>query len=222
MAPVHRRSTSDTAVWNCWLTVLAVLVMSAGDAAAQAASGTVTPVHMARTSPAAPPPDAPAPDAAVAPAAAWPPTPPGGWPRLRIADPVGRQSARNALDLAWRRLADADCVDVLSAFTDRAGRPLGERLRPLAVDLPAYLRMVVFIDGSRETPCVTGVIAFTAPGSRVVRLCVDEVKRTWQQDPEHTLASFLHEMLHTLGLGENPPSSAEITRRVLAGCRDRR
>jgi hypothetical protein len=26
-------------------------------------------------------------------------------------------------------------------------------------------------------------------------------------------------MLHTLGLGENPPSSNEITRRVLARCR---
>jgi hypothetical protein len=155
-------------------------------------------------------------------ASGWPPATPGGWPRLRIPDPVGRQVARKALDLAWQRLAETDCADVLSAFPDRAGRPLGERLRALAVDLPTYLTIVVFIDGSRETPCVTGVFAFTAPGSRVVRLCVEEIKRTWQQDPEHTLASFIHEMLHTLGLGENPPSSAEITRRVLAGCRDRR
>ena len=39
------------------------------------------------------------------------------------------------------------------------------------------------------------------------------------QDQEHTVASFIHEMLHTLGLGENPPSSTEITRRVQAACR---
>jgi hypothetical protein len=63
------------------------------------------------------------------------------------------------------------------------------------------------------------VVAFTTPGGRVVRVCIDELKRTWQQDPEHTVASFIHEMLHTLGLDENPPSSAEITRRVVAGCR---
>jgi hypothetical protein len=32
-------------------------------------------------------------------------------------------------------------------------------------------------------------------------------------------AIVIHEALHTLGLGENPPSSAEITARVLASCR---
>ena len=145
----------------------------------------------------------------------------GGWPRLDIPDPVGRQAARQALELAWQRLAGTSCADTLCAFTDPAGRPLGERLQALAVDLPTYLTLVVFIDGSRERPCMSGVFAFTAPGSRVVRLCLDEIKRTWAQNPEHTVASFIHEMLHTLGLGENPPASAEITRRILAGCRRR-
>jgi hypothetical protein len=79
--------------------------------------------------------------------------------------------------------------------------------------------MLVFINGSREAPCVTGTFAFTAPGSRVIRLCVEALKRTWLQDQEHTVANFIHEMLHTLGLGENPPSSAEITRRVETACR---
>jgi hypothetical protein len=81
--------------------------------------------------------------------------------------------------------------------------------------------MLVFINGSREAPCVTGTFAFTAPGSRVIRLCVEELKRTWLQDQEHTVANFIDEMLHTLGLGENPPSSAEITRRVHVACRSR-
>jgi hypothetical protein len=31
-------------------------------------------------------------------------------------------------------------------------------------------------------------------------------------------AVIIHEMLHTLGLGENPPSSTEITFRVLNRC----
>jgi hypothetical protein len=29
----------------------------------------------------------------------------------------------------------------------------------------------------------------------------------------------IHEILHTLGLGENPPTSVEITQRVEARCR---
>jgi hypothetical protein len=32
-------------------------------------------------------------------------------------------------------------------------------------------------------------------------------------------AMVIHEMLHTLGLGENPPSTFEITDRVRARCR---
>jgi hypothetical protein len=31
-------------------------------------------------------------------------------------------------------------------------------------------------------------------------------------------AILIHEILHTLGLGENPPSSAEITRQVWRRC----
>jgi hypothetical protein len=31
------------------------------------------------------------------------------WPRLHIPDPVGRQAASKALDLAWERLAQPDC-----------------------------------------------------------------------------------------------------------------
>jgi hypothetical protein len=59
-------------------------------------------------------------------------------------------------------------------------------------------------------------------GSRVVRTCVDRLKQAWQQAPGHTTANFIHEMLHTLGPGENPPSSAEITSWVRAACFRRR
>ena len=75
---------------------------------------------------------------------------PGTWPRLQLPDPVGSNVARKALDLAWERLARIDCADVLNTFMDRAGRPLDERLRELAVDRQTYLTMVVFIDGSRD------------------------------------------------------------------------
>jgi len=154
------------------------------------------------------------------------PEPPGAsspvnWPRLHLPDPVAYQVARKTLDLAWKRLGRIKCADLMNVFVDRAGRPLNERLRELAFDRQTYLTMIVFVDGSREMPCIRGSFAYTTPGSRVVRLCVDELKRTWQTGPEHAVSRVIHEMLHTLGLGEDPPSSAEITRRVLAGCGDR-
>lgn len=150
------------------------------------------------------------------------PVNPGNWPRLQLPDPVARQMARAALDLAWQRLGQPGCGAVLNGFTDPSGRPLEHRLATLSVDVQTYLTMLVIIDGTRETPCRTGVLAFTTPGSRVIRICLDQLKQAWQQSPDHTTANFIHEMLHTLGLSENPPSSAEITSRVLAACFRRR
>ncbi len=143
---------------------------------------------------------------------------PHSWPLLHIPDPVGRLVARQALDLAWERLGKIECADLLNAFQDGAGRPLAQRLRELAIDRQTYLTMLSFVDGSRDLPCAHGSVAFTSTGSRVVRICVEEMKRTWQASPEHAMSRVIHEMLHTLGLGEDPPASAEITRRVLAGC----
>lgn len=147
---------------------------------------------------------------------------PGNWPRVQLADPVARHMAGAALDLAWQRLGRAACGAVLNGFTDASGTPLAQRLATVSVDAQSYLTMVVFIDGTREAPCRSGVLAFTSPGSRVVRICVDQFKQAWLQSPVHTSATIIHEVLHTLGLSENPPSSAEITNQVLAACFRRR
>ena len=40
-----------------------------------------------------------------------------------------------------------------------------------------------------------------------------------RDDPTWAEVVVIHEALHTLGLGENPPSSAEISIRVAARCR---
>ena len=140
------------------------------------------------------------------------------WPRLELPDPVARLAAREALDNAWELLGQRDCAGVLRDFADRAERRLDERLTAQSVDARTYLTMLVFIDGSRDKVCITGGFGFTVPGSRVVRLCPAEVKRTWDQQPAHATANMIHELLHTLGLGENPPSSKQITQRVLAAC----
>lgn len=141
----------------------------------------------------------------------------GRWPRVRLTDPLAGHSARKALDVASAWLEKSSCASLLMDFRDREGIPLAERLVSLGVDVRAYLGLVVFID---ETPraCVEGSLAHTIPGSRVVRLCPEAVKQIWQRSPTYAVAMFVHEMLHTMGLGENPPSSDDITRQVLARC----
>lgn len=142
----------------------------------------------------------------------------GAWPRVHIPDPLAAQGLRAALDRAWTVLADPQCSRVLRDFSDQAGQSLESRLASVRVPVQQYLTQLVFIDDSRSRTCVTGIIGFTQPGSRVVRVCVDEFKRTWRQDQQHTVAALIHEMLHTLGLGENPPSPHEITKRVRSAC----
>jgi hypothetical protein len=58
------------------------------------------------------------------------------------------------------------------------------------------------------------VLAFTQPNSLVVRVC----PRLIQFQGDWAELTVLHELLHSLGLGENPPSSAEITDRVRERC----
>lgn len=141
------------------------------------------------------------------------------WSRVHVPDPVANVATRQALGRASEWLAKPGCRSLLTDFTDQDGRPLVDRLSALDVDIPTYLTMIVIIDDTRHVRCADGAVAFTQPGSRVVRVCVDELKQVWHHDPTYTVAVIIHEVLHTLGLGENPPSSKEITRRVLAGCR---
>ena len=142
-----------------------------------------------------------------------------GWPRVHIPDPVAANALRMALDRAWTSLRDPNCTRVLGAFSDRTGQSLEARLATLEIDAQEHLTRLVFIDNTRERRCMTGILAFTEPGSYVVRLCVEEFKRAWQQDQRRTIAALIHELLHSLGLGENPPTSNEITATVLDICR---
>ena len=144
-------------------------------------------------------------------------------PRLvRIPDPVAGRATLGALDAAVTRFEDAGCRQILLDFADRDGRPLQDRLTSLRVDLDQYVSMLVFYDGTRAKTCEKGALAFTQPGSRVIHVCIDRLKSVQSDQPEYVIAALIHEILHTLGLEENPPSSSDITRRVNALCGRRR
>lgn len=141
------------------------------------------------------------------------------WPLVHIYHDLGaRHAVIAALEAASSRLADEPCKRILEDFERFTSGRLKERLSALSVSIEHYPSRLAFVDGSRHRVCRSGFLAFTAPGSRVVGLCVGELKRTWTENREHVIAGMIHEILHTLGLGENPPSSYEITKRVMARC----
>ena len=52
----------------------------------------------------------------------------------------------------------------------------------------------------------------------VVFVCGTRLWQTYRRNPTHVEALVIHEMLHTLGLGENPPTSLQIQAGILKRC----
>jgi len=136
-------------------------------------------------------------------------------PTIYVGGPAALDVSRAARD-AMRRLQDPDCRRLLDDLTDRDGRPLRERLGASTPE--AYLARLALREG--EIPrgsgrCASqGAAAFTVDGAAVF-VCGTSFARLGRGARANAL---IHEMLHTLGLRENPPSSAEITRRVAEHC----
>jgi len=121
---------------------------------------------------------------------------------------------------ARQRLEQPACRGLFAEFSDASGRTLQENLDALGETGGTYLARILFVDGSDRPRCGGDeAYAFTTPGSRVVYVCGRAFKDLAQRSPVRAQAIVIHEALHTLGLGENPPSSSEITARVLASCR---
>jgi hypothetical protein len=130
-----------------------------------------------------------------------------------------RDALSRAVVLARQQLARPACQRVLSEFSDASGRTLQENLDALGLTGGDYLGQIRFINGSRQRPCQTSrPFAFTTPGSRLVYVCGTEFRKLADERPRIAAAIVIHEALHTLGLGEDPPSTSEITQRVLARC----
>jgi hypothetical protein len=81
------------------------------------------------------------------------------------------------------------------------------------------LAALIIEDGETQRQCgEQGVLAFTVAGSRVVNVCGRAFARVEQSNAEKAQATLVHELLHSLGLGENPPSPRRITYRVKELC----
>jgi hypothetical protein len=141
-------------------------------------------------------------------------------PQMRMIAPSQSAGAvRMARAGAARRLSDPRCAEVFADFKDAEGRPLQEKLDAYRVSGTEYLSLVYFADGLERGRCEdAGVLATAIPGSRRVSVC-SRFARAYRSDSTWGEIVVIHEALHTLGLGENPPSSSEISARVSAACR---
>jgi hypothetical protein len=138
-----------------------------------------------------------------------------------------RQVVERVRTRAAARLEDPACGKVLTDFKDRGGRTLESNLQPLGVSAPRYLLELSFVDGTRLPVCRNPAVMMAAtPGVPRVFVCPEGVgrinsrlSRVEFKSGSLAEAMVIHEMLHTLGLGENPPTTLEITARVRERCR---
>jgi len=120
---------------------------------------------------------------------------------------------------ALRRLESEECRKVLTDFTDAEGRTLRQNLDEWGASPAEYVGLIPFVDGSSQALCRKTKTALVAsPGVRRVFVCRTFAEVQLRQ-PGVAESMVIHEVLHTLGLGENPPTSIEITQRVEARCR---
>ena len=115
------------------------------------------------------------------------------------------------------QLADARCQALLDEFADATGRPLRSVLAAHGLAVSDYMRQVFFYDAP-EWACRSVNLAVTKPGNRAIFVCGARFQKEMSRNSRNAEAIVIHEVLHSLGLGENPPSSDHITARVRAQC----
>ena len=146
-----------------------------------------------------------------------------GASNVRIQDERAAAAVRRAVAGASDRLQAPACRALLQQFRDARGRPLHENLEATGQSSERYLAThVLFYEGYRLPTCrsrrAKKGVAVTRPGSRVVFVCTTRFTDVAKRNPAEAEAIVIHEMLHTLGLGENPPSSDAITQAVIEAC----
>jgi hypothetical protein len=136
--------------------------------------------------------------------------------RVLISGQTGLM-VRNALLEAKQRLEHPACAELLAEFHGSDGLPLTAHILLTPTE---YLSSLWFVDGDDDRRCrIWGApIAFTAPGHPVIYVCSSHFARKYLQNQFYAEVILIHEMLHAAGLGENPPTSDQISRAAKARC----
>jgi hypothetical protein len=124
-------------------------------------------------------------------------------------------AVRMGLHSALARLKRPGCAAVFQEFVLPDGRTAQGELDHRQIGPEKLLESLVFSDGNRASACHNGrSLLITTPGSPLIRVCPGFARLR----PGPSAVLIIHESLHALGLGENPPSSREITNRVERRC----
>ena len=118
---------------------------------------------------------------------------------------------------AMRRLRSAECRKVLEDFRDGEGHLLSVRLGRFALPADEYLGRLALRDGRSRPLCREGAYLLSTPGAGRILVCPRFMDKAWR-DRGGAEVYLIHEMLHTLGLGEDPPSPWQISRQVARRC----
>lgn len=133
-------------------------------------------------------------------------------------DPGLVRLVNDVVPRAAEKLRVQGCGQILSEFRDGEGRTLEANAVARGESAHGYLRWLVFVNAAEDGSCAREArVAATNPGDRIIRLCAP-FRQIARSDPGYAAALVIHEELHSLGLGENPPSSYEITRKVVERC----
>ena len=126
------------------------------------------------------------------------------------------KTVRIGLHVALARLKRPGCAAVFQDFLLPDGRTAQSELDRRRIGPRELLESLVFADGSSAAACHNGpTFLFTTPGSPLIRVCPGFSRL----GPSDSAIFIIHESLHALGLGENPPTSREVTNRVQRRCR---
>ena len=134
-------------------------------------------------------------------------------------DVLSEIAVNHAVEGASRRLARPSCGLILSDFEDRPGRTLSMRLQGQRMSLAEHIAAIRFVDASTSSLCRTAAIAFTKAGSYTIEICALDFKRLFDRERRRAEFVIIHELLHSLGLGENPPTDRVIDRQIAVRCR---
>jgi hypothetical protein len=145
---------------------------------------------------------------------------PSGLVHVRLGGVYDAGTVQRSLDRARGRLERPTCQRVFTDFQDESGRPLQDALDRTGRSGAEHLGTLLFYDGGGQARCRSArTLAFTWTGSQIVFVCAQQFVAAARRDPILADAALIHESLHSLGLGENPPTSSEITARVISRCR---
>ncbi|MFI5178634.1 MAG: hypothetical protein ACHQO8_08725 [Vicinamibacterales bacterium] len=137
-----------------------------------------------------------------------------------MRDTSARFYIQAAIAGAQRRLQAESCQQVLNDFANADGVSLRAVLDGRLTTAGDFMNGLHFVDGSDSSQCrrADQLAAFTTPGSHVIFVCADRFMSRFRGQSKAAEMLIIHEVLHTIGLGERPPSSSEITAQVTRRC----